>query len=51
MLPHIRQIQRLDVDGESGGQSAHWEEDVAVNGMGTVERDVFGEVGCEERRV
>ena len=46
MLPQMRQIQRLDVDGESGGQSKHREDDgVDVNGMGTVDLDVFEEVG------
>ena len=52
MLPQMRQIQRFVLEGESGGQSAHCEEvGVEVKGMGTVEREVLGEMGCEESRV
>lgn len=48
----MRQIQRLEVDGESGGQSAQREFDGAdANGIGTFEREVLAEVGWEVRRV
>lgn len=47
----MRQIQRFEFDGAFGRQSAQWDAGDAVKGMGTVERDVFGEVGCEERSV
>ena len=52
MLPHMRQIQRLVVEGESAEQSTHWDVvGVAVKGIGTVERVVLADVGCEDRSV
>ncbi len=51
MFPHIRQIQRLEFEGASGGQSAQWEAGDGVNGIGTVDLEVFGEVGCDDRNV
>lgn len=51
MLPQIRQIHKLDVEGESGGQSTHWDEEVEEKGIGIVEREVLADVGCEESRV
>lgn len=50
MLPHIRHIQRLEIEGESGGQSTHCDEGGVEKGMGTDDRE-FAEDGCEERRV
>ena len=52
MLPQIKQIQRLDVEGESSEQSKHredWVDD--VKGMGTLEREVLGDTGCEDMSV
>ena len=52
MLPQMRQIQRLDVEGESSGQSKHrddWEDE--VKGIGTLEREVLGDTGCEDINV
>lgn len=52
MFPQIRQIQRLDVEGESDEQSKQREDEgLEVNGMGTVDREVFAEVGWDDRRV
>ena len=52
MLPQMRQIQRFAAEGESGGQSKQREvEGAEVKGMGTVEREVLAEVGCEDMRV
>ena len=48
----MRQIQRFDVDGASSGQSRQREEDGdEVKGIGTLEREVFGDTGCEDMRV
>lgn len=52
MFPQMRQIQRLDAESESAGQSKQRDDEGdAVNGMGTVEREVLADVGWEERRV
>ena len=55
MLPQIKQIQRFELlaeeaePGVGGGQAEQYEvEAVDVNGMGTLERDVFAEVGWED---
>ena len=51
MLPQMRQIHKLDDDGESGGQSTHCEDDVEEKGIGIVEREVLADVGWEDRSV
>lgn len=51
MFPQIRQIHRFEFDGESGGQSKQCDEEEEVKGMGTEERDVFGDVGCDVIKV
>ena len=47
MLPQMRQIHRLALEGESSGQSTHCE-DEGENGIGTEERE---DVGWEESSV
>lgn len=40
------------MEGESDAQSAHWElGETEAKGMGTLERDVLADVGCDVRRV
>lgn len=54
MLPQMRHIHKFpfEADGESEGQSTQREDDEdEVNGIGTVEREVFAEVGCDESSV
>jgi len=51
MLPHMRQIQRFEVDGESEGQSTQWDWELEENGIGTVEREVLADVGWDDMRV
>ena len=43
----MRQIHKFALEGESSGQSTHWEEE-DEKGIGAEER---AEVGCEESRV
>ena len=54
----MRQIHRLELleekaeSGDGGGQAEQYDvEAVDVKGMGTLERDVFAEVGWEDSRV
>lgn len=47
MLPQMRHIHRLAFEGESSGQSTHWEED-EEKGIDAEERE---DVGRDERRV
>lgn len=52
MFPQMRQIQRLDVEGESSAQSKHVDDcEDRVKGMGTLEREVLEDTGCEDIRV
>ena len=47
----MRHIHKLEFDGESDGQSKHCDDEEEVKGIGTGERDVFGDVGCDVIRV
>ena len=51
MLPQMRHIHRLELEGESEGQSKQWDDEEEVKGMGTEEREVFGDVGWDDSRV